>query len=206
MVNKVVRSIEGHAAGRDVIVSRVPTTNISTGAGGTNIVGNHGPVHVQIATASVKRPRMVVQPNPDLHISQEQQITLLDLRNEWIALHVKIKKKPLTYAAAQSRINRAAGATTYSLILKERYDDAIRYVKTQMAMLRNMKSAPHKDDGWRAKRIGAIKVRCKNQLGDPDLYRPYIRKNFKASSLTELSTDQLQQTYQYVWGKKAPGS
>jgi len=203
MANKVVKSREGHAAGRDVVTSPAPTNNISTITGGTNIIGNQGDVHVH--TPSIKRPRVVVQPDPERHISPEQQIALRDLRDDWMALHASIKKKPLTYAAAQSRINRAAGATTYTLILKERYDDAVKYVQTQMAMLRNMKSAPRKVDDWRVKRIGAIKARCKNQFGDPDLYKPYIQKNFKASSLTELSTEQLQRTYQYVWGKAVPG-
>ena len=68
-----------------------------------------------------------------------------------------------------------------------------------MAKLRNMASAPAKDDAWRKSRIGAIKARSKNQLGDPDAYKPYIKKNFKAESLAALSTGQVRPVSTYIW-------
>ncbi len=104
--------------------------------------------------------------------------------------------------AAWARINRAAGTTSYSLILKERFADAVALVRREMAVLRSMRSAPRKDDSWRAKRIGAIKARCKNQLGDPYFYRPYIKRSFKAESLSDLATDELQRTYAYIMAKR----
>lgn len=82
--------------------------------------------------------------------------------------------------AAWARINRAAGTTSYSLILKERFADAVALVRREMAVLRNMRSAPRKDDSWRAKRIGAI----------------------KAESLSDLATDELQRTYAYIMAKR----
>lgn len=161
-----------------------------------------GDVH-HIYSAPPRRPRIVVQPGHGV-IDEDQKAAITALRAEWLALHSAIKKKPLTDAAAWVKINRAAGVTSYHLIPPERFDQVLAYIKGEMAKLRNMRSAPGNDAGWRAARIGAIKARCNNQLADPEAYRQYIRKNFKAESLADLATDQLQRTYTYIMGKKLP--
>lgn len=83
------------------------------------------------------------------------------------------------------------------------YEVAVQYIRREMAILRSMKSAPRKDAGWRNGRISQIKARCKGQFEGVDIYKPYIKKNFRADSLTELSDDELQKTYLYVFKKKA---
>lgn len=65
-----------------------------------------------------------------------------------------------------------------------------------------MASAPAKDDSWRNDKIKAIKTRALRTLGNGDIYKPYIKKNFGVTSLTELANDELQKTYTYVFGKK----
>lgn len=200
MSDKNISAPDGQAAGRDV-TNEAPDISIQSVSGGTNIIGSQGDVHVQIRTTAPARVRNVINPGPE-HLSPEQKLELIALRDEWLTLHAAIKKKPLTHGAAMGRINKAAGATSYHLILQSRLPDAVAFVKQEMAMLRNMRSAPTKDDGWRAKRIGAIKARCKNQLGDPDAYKAYIRKSFGAASLADLATDELQKTYTYIMAKK----
>ncbi|MBP6897387.1 MAG: hypothetical protein KBC94_23465 [Pseudacidovorax sp.] len=201
MNKQEVGSQHGHAAGRDVNVSPGATTSVSAINGGTNIIGNQGPLSVHITTKPA-RPRVVVQPDEAVHVSPSQVLALRALRDDWIALHLKLKKLPLTHGAAQAAINRAAGATTQVLIRKDRYDDAVAYVKRQMAILAAMKSAPKKDAAWRSKRIGAIKARCKNQFDGVDIYKPYIKKSFNADSLLELDDEQLEKTYGFVIRKK----
>lgn len=200
-MSKKVEAPAGYAAGRDINSTGAPTVHVQTIAGGTNIIGNQGDINIQFGVAPPTRPRVVIQPGPQ-HISEEQKAQLKALCDEWVTLHTTLKKRALTYGAAWSRINKAAGTTSYSLILKERFADAVALVQREMATLRNMRSAPRKDDTWRAKRIGAIKARCKNQLGDPDFYRPYIKRNFQAESLADLATDELQKTYAYVMAKR----
>ena len=194
-----VSSHDGHAAGRDVTTSAAPVNNIHEIRGGTNIIGNQGSVSVVMHKPPVVR--RVVQPTGD-HISQAQAVELHALKDEWVALHNAIKKKPLSHGAAWKAINAAGGATMYREIHKERFAEAVAFVRREMAILRSMKSAPRKDGEWRAKRIGAIKARCKNQLGGADAYKPYIQKKFGAASLADLATDELQQTYAYVMAKK----
>jgi len=163
-------------------------------AAGRDIINHH---HIKPQRA----PRVTVTPGDGV-ITEGQKVALTALRDEWITLHNAIKRQPLGYGAAWSRINKAAGATSYHLIMVEKYGAALAYVRHQMALLRNMASAPAKDKQWRASRIGAIKARCTKQFGNPDVYKPYILKNFGAGSLADLSTDQLQRTYAYIMGKK----
>ncbi len=200
-MSKTIEAPEGNAAGRDINSTGAPTVDVQTITGGTNIIGNQGEINIQLGATPPARPQVIVQPGPQ-HISEDQKAILKALCEEWVALHATLKKRPLTYGAAWGRINKAAGTTSYSLILKERFDDAVAFIQREKAVLRNMRSAPSKDDAWRTKRIAAIKARCKNQLHDPDFYKPYIKKNFKADSLTSLATDELQRTYAYIMAKR----
>lgn len=200
-MSRKVDAPKGNAAGRDIHISEAPQTNISSVSGGTNLIGNQGDIHLQITTTSPRRPRITVQPGPQ-HINDEQKLALSALREEWMTLHAAIKKKPLEHAATWKAINKAAGTTSYHLMLNERYQDAVAFIRREMAILRNMRSAPAKDGEWRSKRITAIKARCSRQLDDPSAYKAYIKKNFGAESLTDLATDQLQRTYAYIMAKK----
>lgn len=199
MTAKKIVSDKGHAAGRDVNAELAPVNNVQTISGGTNFIGNQGTVQV---LQTLRRPaiKTIFVPT-DEHITPEQKVKLTILRDEWIALHEKVKKKPLTYADAWKKINHSAGATSYHQIKKERFDDAVAFIKEQMAILLGAKSAPSKVPEWRASRIKSIKARCGKEFNGVDIYKPYIKRKFGADSLTDLSTDQLQATYSYVMGK-----
>ncbi|BBL70372.1 hypothetical protein [Methylogaea oryzae] len=202
--NRVVNLFKEHSK------SKAPRRRKATSSGNTvNISGNGnavgqivgGDVHNHHYPATPRAPKVVVTPAGDV-ITEAQKVALRQLRDEWIDLHNAIKKRPLTQAAAQKRINDKALVTSYHLIPANQYDGLVRWIKQQMGRLRNMPSAAAKDDGWRAAKIGAIKARCKNQLGDDKAYVDYIKKNFGQSSLSALATDQLQRTYAYIMSKK----
>lgn len=146
------------------------------------------------------RPRVSVVPGGDV-ISEAQKVDLVNLRNEWIALHNAVKQKPLSIPSAQKSINDKAGVTSYHLISSASYPFLVKWIKVQMGRIRNMASAPKKDPKWRASKIGGIKAHCKNDLGNPDYYKPYIKENFGKDSLSDLSVDELQQTYAYIMRK-----
>lgn len=180
-------------------------------SGNTIIVNGDGVAAHQIAGGDIHnhfakpapRPRVVVTPGEGV-VDEAQKAAITAARAEWIAVHNSIKQAPLSDKAAWSRINKAAGVTSYHLIPTERFALVMAYIQKQVAMLRNMKSAPAKDDRWRSAKIGAIKARATNQFGDANLYKPYIRKNFGLDSLTALSTDQLRRTYAWIMGKTVP--
>lgn len=188
-------------ARRDVNVETGSTTSVTAIHGGTNIIGNQGTVSV-VHVQKPPKVRHTIQPNDD-HITQAQRVELYALKDEWVTLHNTLKGTPLSHKTAWQSINKAGGATSYREICKDRFAEAVAFVKKEMAILRNMKSAPRKDDEWRTKKIGAIKARCKNQFNGVDVYKPYIKKNFGANSLTELATDELQRTYAHIMAKKA---
>jgi len=195
-MGKVI-GLKGHAAGRDVNVETGPTNNVTAIHGGTNIIGNHGPVNVY--TKDPRPPSAPVPPPPD-HITDEQAAILKSLHNDWVALSevVKTRAKPITPQQAWISINHAGHCTTYKHMRQEHFDTACAYVQKQMAILRSGKMARSRDPKWRASRIGAIKARSINQLGDEFAYKPYITKNFNAQSLTELDDEQLDATYRHV--------
>ena len=161
-----------------------------------------GDVYNNYITAKPPVQRIVIQPGDDV-ISEAQKVTIAVAREEWLQLHEEIKGKPLDPRTAWVRINRAGGATSYHLIPAARFEQAMAFIRKEMAILRSAKKAPAKDVQWRSKRIGAIKARCTNQLGDPEAYKQYIKRRFNAESLGELATDDLQATYAYIMHKKS---
>lgn len=190
---------------------RVSRAQPATSAGGNviNLFGNGlaaqqiagGDIHNTFTIPRAPRQKIIVTPGEGV-ITEEQKVRITELRAEWMALHASIKKAPLTHSSAWTKINQSAMVTSYHLIPLECFDQVVAFIKQEMAKLRAMRSAPAKDDSWRAQRISAIKARSKNQLGDPDAYKAYIKKNFGADSLADLATDELKRTYGYIMAKK----
>lgn len=197
MTKQKIASDRGDAAGRDVTAVSGPTNNVIAIHGGTNIIGNQGPVHVY--TRDTRPPPAPTPPPPD-HITEEQAATLKRLHDDWVALAeaVKTRAKPITPQQAWININRAGHCTTYKHMRQERFESVCTYVQQQMAILRSGKTARSRDPKWRSSRIGAIKARSINQLGNEFVYLPYIKKSFNAQSLTELDDEQIEATYRHV--------
>ncbi|MBI5658075.1 MAG: hypothetical protein HZC43_00660 [Nitrosomonadales bacterium] len=145
------------------------------------------------------RPRVVVAPGPDV-ISEAQKVALLNLRGEWIAVHDSVKQKKLSIAAAQGRINKQAGVTSYHLIKAAVYDSLVKWIKQQIALVHAMPSAPVKSTVWRSSRIKGIQSRC-NELGIQDKRKAYMLKTFGKDSLTLLSDDDVEKVYRWAMGK-----
>lgn len=204
MANKEISSRAGHAAGRDVTAAAAPVNNVHEITGGTNIIGNHGAITIVTGIERAKQPLAPVPPPSD-HISGEQAAELKRLHGEWVQLSedVKTRAKPITPQQAWIAINRAGQSRTYTHMRQANYDAARAYVQQQMAILRSGKTARRRDPKWRNSRIGAIKARCINQLGNEYAYKPYIAKHFNAQSLTELDDEQLEATYRHTLGLKA---
>jgi len=135
------------------------------------------------------------------HIDEKQKATLKDLVTQIAEKEATLKKNPKSFQAIWAGLNKHCGVTTYSLIAKDNFDKARKYLNVWLGRLNSAKSAPVKDgDAWRRKRISYIKVNTK----DPDdeaAMRAYITRNFKAESLRELSNDEIEKTYRYVAGR-----
>lgn len=180
-------------APKDGVIYVAGNGNVVAGGDVNNHVHHHAPA---------PRPKVVVKTG-DGTINAEQKAELLRLKNEWLLAHNAVKAKPLSHPAASSRLNAAMKVSGYAELKPEQFEKARSWLLQQIAKVRAMPSAARKEgDKWRAARYKAIKARSKNQLGDEYAYRPYIKRNFNADSLTELGDQELERTYRYVMGKK----
>ena len=196
---KMSRVIELFKAHANPLVERAELTQSIVGSGNIQVGGD---LHVKVERL-VTRPRVVLTPGDGV-IDESQAARLKALLTDWVNTNNAVRRTQLSFAAAWSALNKRAGVTSYRAIPSEKFASLEKWLQQQSARIGNMASAPRKDGDWRAKKIGAIKARCKNQLGDEYAYRPYIQRNFKADSLSELATADLQRVYAYVMAKKAP--
>ncbi|TCS70738.1 hypothetical protein EDC61_11465 [Sulfuritortus calidifontis] len=167
--------------------------------GSHNIVGDGN----TLIHAQTLRPRNAIDPRAS-ELSEAQKLRLRELINEWITVHntVRTRARPLTHAAAWSSFQKKFRVTSYHILPLDRFDEAVRWLQQQRARIDGMKTAPLRDARWRARQIAYIKARCKNQLGDAELYRAYINRRFGKVSLTELTDDELAATRTYIAQKK----
>lgn len=172
-----------------------------SGHGNVGVVGDGNNVQITVQSPDkTARPALAPVPPPEDHITDEQAAVLRRLHLEWVELStaVKTRAKPITPQQAWVSINSIGKCTTYKHMRQINFDATFNYIQQQMAILRSGKLARSRDPKWRNSRIGAIKARSINQLGDEFAYRPYITKSFNAQSLTELDDEQLDATYRYT--------
>lgn len=169
---------------------------IGNGATG-NVIIHH--LHINDGKHRATHPVVI----PEGSISEAQACRLKELVAEWVVTHNQVKpRSPLTHQAAWTKLNRRIKVATYRATPASDFDDQEKWLLKQAAIIRSMASASGKDDTWRADRIKAIKTRASRNLGDANIYKPYIKRTFGADSLTDLANDELQRTYNWVYSKK----
>ena len=196
-----VRSTNAPSA-QQTLVSRQEQPAVSIGGANTNVIGmvQPGATVQQIHTQRhVTKTIAKVDPGAT-HITDEQAAVIQRLVGEVVERESQLKKNPKTHRAVWSTLNAHCGVPQYRLIQLDDFDKAKKYLLQWMGRLNSMASAPATDtDAWRLRRYRYIKA---NQTGIEDAVLTYMKKNFSASSLTELSEDQLDRVYRYVAGKK----
>lgn len=176
----------------------------STITGDGNIVGDGNLVSGRdINISPVIRPKVVVKTGDGV-VDAAQKAELKRLIGEWIEARNAVRKGDMSWPGAWSAFNAAFGLNKYDELKMEEFGKARAWIQRQTAIISSMRSAPKKMPNWRNGVIAAIKARSKNQLGDADIYRPYIQNRFGKCSLTELTDDELQTTRQYIFGKSNP--
>jgi len=134
-------------------------------------------------------------------ITPAQQAELQEKIKEWIEANNAVKKKDLTFGAAWGRFNKSQKVARYTDIKQADFESAKKWLVNQIGQLLSMKSAAKKDPEFRTKAYRAIHARAA-QLGDRQLYKPYIQKRFGTDSLKELTDQELQQTRQWILRKR----
>jgi transcriptional regulator with XRE-family HTH domain len=146
--------------------------------------------------------KTIAQVNPGgEHISDEQAAALHVLVDKVIETEARLKQKPKGYRAVWGALNAHCGVPQYRLIRSADFQKAQKYLHQWIGRLDAMATAPIKDgDAWRKRKYAYIKINSKD---DPEVVDRYIAKNFRASSIAELSNSQLEQLYRYVAGRKS---
>ncbi|HBP6159311.1 TPA: transcriptional regulator [Pseudomonas aeruginosa] len=165
-------------------------------SGTMNVTENGNVIHTTRHTTTVKAE---VKPG-EQHISEAQAAKLTELVREVVELEGRLRKSPKGYRAVWGALNAHCDVTRYLLIAAADYEKAEKYLRQWIGRLNSMDSAPVADnDAWRKRRYSYIKI---NTKGDSDWLTAYLKKTFKAVSLTDLSDDQLDRTYRAVATRK----
>lgn len=184
------------AAGPKPKRKRKPRASVEIN-GNSNIVGDGN-----VVLHSPRIEKKVVVKTGDGVIDAAQKAELRALIDQWVKARAAVRRGESTHAMAWSAFNNRFGINKYAELPMERFGEARRWLLKQIATIASMKSAPRKMPGWRQSRMRFIKAACKNDLGDPECYKPYIRERFGVESLAQLTDDQLQKTYLHIAGRK----
>lgn len=181
-----------------------PEVHVASG-GSANVIQfaqNGSTIHMVSTQKHVTHTKAEVRPG-EQHISENQAAKLTALVNEIVELEAKLKKSPKGFRSVWGALNAHCGVTRYLLIASEDYDKAEKYLRQWIGRLNSMASAPVADnDAWRKRRYAYIKINTKN---DEAWLTAYLRKSFKAESLSDISDDDLDRTYRAVASRKRKG-
>ena len=177
-----------------------PTVHIASGAS-ANVVqlARRGTTINMISTQKhVTTTKAEVSPvMPHLQVAAAK---LTEMVHEIVELEAKLKKRPKSFKGVWGALNAYCRVTRYLLIAAVDYGRAEKYLRQWIGRLNSTASAPAADNAaWRKRRYAYIKI---NTRYSDDWLNDYLRKNFKAQSLTELDDVDLDRTYRTVASRK----
>jgi len=168
--------------------------------GAGNVVGSGNTVN-NVFNLERRIKKQIHVKTGDGVVNANQKHEIKTLLYEWVRMHNSIKKSPLSYGAAWKRLTDRLKVNSYHEIRADDFSRAIRYLRTQMGILRRMASAPNKVSDWRKDIIKSIQARC-TEKGWQEWRKLHMDKKFGKSSMIELTDVELRQLYQTVWSKK----
>ena len=192
--DKIVRLINSATPAKKSPTRRSAKPTIQVQGNGNTVAGRDV-IHTERVTV-----RHDFTPGPQ-HITEEQAHELMTLMDEIVKIEKGVKKTPRNEAAVRGAFKTKFKLGSYRALASDRFDEAKKYLQTEIGRLRSAKSAPKKLDDQRSARYKAIHAR-ERQLGISQWRKDYVKDRFGKESLTELSDQQLEQTYRAVMGKK----
>jgi DNA-binding XRE family transcriptional regulator len=177
-----------------------PGLSISGGSASVVQVAHSGSTVNMVTTQKhVTNTRAEVKPGDD-HITESQAAKLTALVGEVSKLEESVRKSPKSFRSIWAALNAHCGVTRYRLIPLEDFPKAEKYLRTWIGRLSSTATAPVADnEAWRKRKIAYIKINTKD---DPDWLAAYLKKTFKADSLTYLDDPELERTYRAVASRK----
>lgn len=159
---------------------------------GANVTINHNP-----------RTTIKAETKPgEEHISLQQRAILQKLVDDVVEKEAVLKKEPKTHRSVWAALNRHCGVNTYTLIAQMDFEKARKYLHMWLGRLNSAPSAAVKDgEAWRKSRYQYIKINTKDPE-DAEALNAYIARKYKATSIKDLSNDELDETYSYVASRR----
>lgn len=159
--------------------------------------------NVQIINTNHHVTKVKAETKPGIeHITIQQRAILKELVDQVFEKENALKKSPKSHQAIWSTLNRHCGVNTYTLIAVSDFEKARKFLHTWLGRLNSSRSAPVMDgEKWRKSRYTYIKVNTKSPE-DQAALQAYMQRKYQATSLTELSNDELVEVYRYVAGRR----
>lgn len=168
------------------------------GNNNTQIGINNGTI---IQTKKI-RFNTVVQHDPSLHISEQEAFSIREKINE-LAKMMAASDTRNTYSIEQYAFKKKFQITSYKLLPKDRYEEAMVWLQKRIAAFGKKSLKKGNPAQWRTEQYKAIYAKS-NSLGW-DKYRLYefaeevLNLKIKLSSLTDLSDTRLQKLYNAIF-------
>jgi len=159
--------------------------------------------HIQFVQTKQHTTKTIAKTEPGReHISLEQRAALQELVKEIVQTEEAVKRNPKSFRAVWSALNSHCKVPSYSLIHLDDFEKAELYLRQWLGRLNSSATARNKDtSAWRKKRYAYIKTNSKDPA-EKAMIEAYLWKNFQVTSLTELSSEELDKVYRYVAGRK----
>lgn len=132
-------------------------------------------------------------------LTAAQKAKMNTLIKEWVEARGSVRRSKAEIAALRSAFNRAMNVNSYAEILQEDFERAMTWLRRQTGIINSMPSAPKKNPNWRNTRYRAINARAKEFQDGEIRFRRYAEERYGSGSLKELSDEQLDAVYRYVF-------
>ncbi|WP_080206248.1 hypothetical protein [Salmonella enterica] len=197
--NKLIDEIISKIDKEPDIAPGEPPSNINkiSISGTGNIIGNNNILHIQQPTPP---KRKIIVKTGDGVINATQKAHLQELIRNLVETHSQVKKSTLSWGGAWKKVLTPLKINSYHEIPSEFYDKAVKILQIEIAILKNMNSAPKKVSNWRSSQIKAIQARC-NERDLQAWRKDYMQNHFDKDSMTKLTDKELQVLYRAVMGK-----
>lgn len=187
-------------------LDKIKITQKSKGNHNLQVGLNQGTI---IKTDKVVKKNDVVT-NPEIHISQEQAKKIKELVNSIVKIYEQAGKfhssadKGKCFAQTWISFNNRFNLTSYHLLPKEKFDDAINWLQKQIAYDHRPKLRKSNNPQWKKDMYGAIYAKAQNDLHlDKEGLYQYAFDKLKLKkpihSLKDLSDTRLNKLYKIIF-------
>lgn len=161
-------------------------------AGDNNIINNFSAPPVITRTVIVK--------TGDGVLTAEQKGAINKTIEDWAGKRNAVRRSRVEIAALRKAFNRYMSVNSYHEIHQEHFEKAMKWLRRQIGIINRMPGARRSSATWRKDRYRAIHARA-GEYPDGELrFRRYAEERFGCSSLKDLSDDELETVYNYVFG------